>query len=167
MGGGTVPNIALPKIRRVTPGKRDHETIAGHFGDYRRAGDAVARCVAAYDGAMLDFQRPDRETVDQYVIWNDTQLADGATNRESARVVDVQPIDLANGSGAKSNTDRAGDDLGGQLATFSSAHGFGIRDTVDRSCIGIHYDSACDNGARERAPSDFVNSSQKEPASGA
>jgi hypothetical protein len=114
---------------------------------------------------VLDLESPNRKSVDQDMIRHNAKLSNRAPNRESAGVVDIQPIDLTDGRSPKADADRASQDLDGEFPTFGCTHGLGVRDAIDSGGVRVHDDGACDNGARKRAPSDFVNSGQQEPAS--
>jgi hypothetical protein len=116
---------------------------------------------------VFHFQGADRVAVDEHLTRSYTKLADGSADRQSAGVIDVEAIDLSNRSRTEPDADGSRDNLDSQVSSLGSANGLGVSDPVDGGCIRVHDDGACDNGARERAPSDFIHSSEKEAASGA
>src|SRR5262245_49874592 len=78
-------------------------------------------------------------------------------------MIDIDPVDLANGCGADADRYGALADLSRQADTGGRGQPFRVVHTRDRADVGRHHDGTCDNGARERTPSNFVYAGDERP----
>src|SRR4051812_37788293 len=76
-------------------------------------------------------------------------------------MIDVDAIDLANGRRANAHAHGGLEDPRREALPLGGVEPFGIIDATDRPLIGRHDDGTCDDGARERAPSDFIDPSDE------
>jgi hypothetical protein len=99
----------------------------------------------------------DRLAVEDDVVGGDAEPRERAPDGERRGVVDVEALDLADGSGAEGKGDGTVPDAGRQPLPLGWGELLRVVDAADGAGVGWHDDGASDDGARERAPSDFVD----------
>ena len=135
-----------------------HQAVARDFRNDRRARDRVARVVAADDRGVLDAERPDRLAVDEHVVRPLGEAGERAPHGEHRRVIDVEAVDLAYGGGADAEIQTARSRI--LIASLSrSARRERFESSTPRMARspGGMMHGARDNGAREGAPSHFID----------
>ena len=95
------------------------------------------------------------------------QAAEGSTDGAGARVIDVVRIDLAHRGGSHADGDRRFPDLASQSNPIGFGHALGVIDAGNGAAVGGHDDGACDDGAREGAPSNLIDSGEQRTMRGA
>src|SRR5512134_1227528 len=95
------------------------------------------------------------------------KAADRASNGTAAGVVDVVRVDLAHRRGPDADGDGRLADLARQALPVRLGDTLRVVDTGDGPAIGRHDDGTCDDGAREGAPSNFIDSGEQRTMRGA
>ena len=109
----------------------------------------------------------ERLTVNQHMIRFAAKPARHTSQRpahgEHRGVVDVDLVDLAGTGGTERNHEGLLADAGSEHHAGGGVELFGVVHAGDSTASGRHHDRACDNGARKRAPSDFIHTHQERP----
>ena len=155
--GRAVARIALPSIGRVMARQGGHQAIAQLLRDDRGTGDGVALGVALDDVQVRAPERGKRVAVDQHVIGADRQPLERALHGQHGGVIDVEPVHLVDRRGPDTEGEGMSPDLEGEPAANGARELLRVVDPRDGAFDGRHDDRACDDGARERAPSDFID----------
>ena len=113
--------------------------------------------VATDDRGVLDIERANRVPVDHHVMRRHGQPPDRTPDREHRRMINVDPIDLAHGGGAEADRQGTLADAPRELLALRTVELLRVVDATDGARVGRHHDGACDDGAREGAPSDFID----------
>ena len=114
--------------------------------------------VAADDRRVLDAERADRLAVDEHVVGRDREPRERAAHREHRGVIDVDAVDLAHRRRAERHAEARSRIAPASLSRSARRELLGVVDAADGARVGRHDDGACDDGAREGAPSDFIDS---------
>jgi hypothetical protein len=95
------------------------------------------------------------------VVGHEAEAGDGAAHRQDGGVVDVDRVDLPDRGGAESDRQGALADPRGEALAQLGGQRLGVVDSANRPGVRWHDHRACDDGARERAPSDFIHSGEE------
>ena len=115
------------------------------------------------DRRVLDAERADGIAVHEHVIRRDAKPPQGAAHGEHGGVVDVDAVDLPHRRGPHGHAERTFPDARRHALTLGPGELLGVVDAADGAHVGGHDHGACDDGAREGAPSDFVDPGEKRP----
>src|SRR5260221_14727 len=147
------------------PGReRVHQSVACPLRHDRRASHRVTARVSADDRRVLDAEGADAVSVDDHVIRCHGQPLNRAAHGEHRRMVDVQPVDLTHAGSANRERETAFTNADGELVAHRRGKRLRVVHSADGLRIRRHDERTCDDGARERAPSDFIDTREKRPA---
>ena len=91
---GSVTLMLAETIVRKTRAKFPHQCVARHLCDHARRRNAQAQAIAIDDRCLWEWERDNRQTIDQRMLGRNRQ----ACHRDAHRLVrgaqDIDPIDL-------------------------------------------------------------------------
>ena len=116
------------------------------------------------DRGVLVAQTADRIAVDDDVVRREGQVRQRAAHRQDGGVIDVDGVDLVDRCRADADREGAVADAHGEALAEVARQALGVIDAADGAGVGRHDDGACDDGARERAPSDFIDPGEQRSA---
>src|SRR5688572_8587702 len=131
-----VSGIRVPAVSGVPAIERGHQPVARDLRENRRAGDAEAPRIAMNHRGMRYRQSPDVLAVDHHMVGRERQPAERAAHGERARLVDVDPVYLADRSGAERDADGALADLERELDPRGGRELLRIVDARYRALVG-------------------------------
>ncbi len=161
---GTIASVALPQIPRVPLAERLHQAVARHLRYDGRTRNREAASVAAHDSCVRDRQRANLLSVNQNMIWRQRQATKRAPHRQHCRVIDVDPVDFANGGRTDSDGEGVLPNPHGERDALCGCQLLGVVNSSYGPVTGRHDHSACDNGARKGAPSYLIDTGDESPA---
>jgi hypothetical protein len=111
------------------------------------------------------------EAVNDYVMRVRAQPVRDAENctahGQHGGMIHIDPIDFARRCGSNTNSQRHFPNATRESFTRGAVELLGIVHTINGPRVGGHDNRACDNGAREGAPSYFIDTSQQRSVFGA
>lgn len=163
----SVATVPFPTVPIVAFRERGHEPVARDLGNDRSTGDRVALGVSLHHRSVCNRQRTEWLAIDQDMIRRDAESLSNAIERASHRedrgMIDVDAIDFARGGSTESHGLRLRENQHRESFARGRVELLGIVHASNGSAIVRHDDRACDNGAREGAPSNFINSGEQRP----
>jgi hypothetical protein len=172
MRGRAVAGVPRPIVAAIACIKCRHQSITGDLGNDGSAGDGITAGVAPDHGRVVDAQRAQRQAIKDDVMDRGVRppgreragtVGDRPLHGQHGRVMDIERVDFTRGGGPE--TKRYGSVPNGlrQSNARRGIESLGVVHADNGASVNgkRHDDGACDNGARERAPSDFIDSGKE------
>jgi len=155
--GGAVTHVVVPAVTGIAVTQGVHQPVPCDLRNYRSGGDAVAPGVAVHDRLVGPAKGRERAAVDEDGVGDHSKPGQGTTGGSDCRLQNVVPFDLADRGRTERDVEGAEANERREAFALEFAEHLRVRDAGDSALVGRHHDGAHDNGARERAPSDFVH----------
>jgi hypothetical protein len=102
--------------------------------------------------------------IDDDVIGPHLQAAECTPHREDARLIDVESLDLMNGSCAECAGQSAFANASDELVALFRSERFGVIHSADRAHVRRHDHRASNHWSGDRAAPDFIDAGEEWPA---
>ena len=155
--GGTVADIVVPAVTGVPVTQGVHQPVPGDLRNYRSGGDAVAAGVAVHDCLVGPAKGRKRTAIYKDDVGDHSQAGQGTAGGSDCRLQDVVPFDLADRGRAEGNIESSETNERSETFTVALGQHLRVSHTGNAALVRRHYRGTHDDGARERAPSDFVH----------
>lgn len=159
--GGAVAFVLCELIAGKLCIQREHQPVAGDFGNHARRSDAETETVATNKGSLRNRKRLNRQPIDQDVVWLRRQASDCTAHPFVGRSEYIQPVDFPRlHDGKTPENRRVVCEFIKQNVTLAGCEFFGVRE--DSVAVSDWKDNSRRNDwSGKRAAPCFIDSRNK------